>query len=231
MVRAILNDRKSQTRRLIKLPRWAQPCNEDHDFELDGMPEWPHAISRKTGCLALIECAHGRVGDRLWVREAWQQFWAEEIQKGRYTQDGRAGSPSRLPETMRVVYRADGEISPHHAYGSANWKPSIFMPRWASRITLEIIKIRVEHLQEISVDDAIAEGVPRSGPHRHGADGLVWEDHPGHIIPDPYASRHNTGAFDCPLCPFVQRWDTINAKRAPWASNPLVWVIEFKKLP
>lgn len=124
-----------------------------------------------------LACPYGQPGDRLWVRETW------------------ADTMSDPPE---AVYRADGE---RHPSSFLKWKPSIFMPRWASRITLEVTGVRVERLQEISKADVIAEGI----------DGLS----------DIHAGWHQ---------PYAQLWDSINAKRAPWSSNPLVWVIEFKRV-
>ena len=91
-----------------------------------------------------------------------------------------------------MFYRADGDLSHPEDGSEALWRPSIHMPRWASRITLKIVSVRVERVQEISRADEIAEGTP---------DGMF---------------------FDC-------LWDSINAKRAPWSSNPWVWVIEFRK--
>src|SRR5690348_5230737 len=89
MVRAILEGRKTQTRRIVKLPRWAQECNEDHEFELDGEPAWPHAIAKRTSCLAPLECPYGEAGDALWVRETWR--------------------PSAVPGTVHYAANLSGE--------------------------------------------------------------------------------------------------------------------------
>jgi hypothetical protein len=134
---------------------------------------------------------YGYAGDRLWVRETWQM---NEPPSG-------------------AIYRA-GDIAGHIDGG---WRPSIFMPRWASRLTLEITAVRVERLQEISTADAMEEGIPQTGGEAH-AQGLFNLDRtPGHEW-DNRTSVEN----------FAVLWDTINAKRAPWKSNPWVWVIEFK---
>jgi hypothetical protein len=91
-------------------------------------------------------------------------------------------------------------------FGSLRWRPSIHMPRWASRITLEVAGVRVERLQEITPDDAIAEGVFGEG-------------------------RYNTQpGMPYPVATFAALWDSINDKRAPWASNPWVWVVEFRRI-
>jgi hypothetical protein len=123
-----------------------------------------------------IACPFGQVGDQLWVRETFCD-----------ATDGLHG---------RVLYRATGDTA-------CKWKPSIFMPRAASRITLEITSVRVERLQNISEADALAEGVePLSDP------GAVFA---------PAKSAY------CDL------WESINGKGS-WFSNPLVWVIEFTKM-
>ena len=129
-------------------------------------------------------CPYGQVGDRLWVRETWairENLWVDD----HYEPDGR------------VIYRADGDYADR-------WKPSIYMPRWASRITLEITAIKVERVAEISEDDAIAEGI-------------VPEQHP----------------FDAPpAMRFAIVWDSINASKGyGWEANPLCWVLTFKETP
>lgn len=193
MVRAILEGRKTQTRRVVTLPRWVEPCNEDHDFELDGEPEWPHAISRKTGCLAAMECPYGQPGDRLWVRETWHS------------------SPH-----FDCLYRSDYDdgavLAKVVAHGG--WRPSIFMPREFSRITLEIIDVRVQRLQEISANDVLAEGFIFSTKFELGT---------GYGLPNWSRGVEHSAAF-------AALWDEINAKRAPWASNPWVWAITFRRI-
>jgi hypothetical protein len=174
MVKAILEGRKTQTRRVIK----PQP---DY-FEVMGQP-----ISWDKGAL---NPPYGKIGDRLWVRETF------------------ANLPYLHPlPHHKISYRADGEIQ---MFGSEKWKPSIFMPRWASRITLEVTGVRVERLQDISEEDAIAEGAP-------------VEDFYGEwLVPDPMPQKPSQWYRDL--------WDKINAKKCPWSSNPWVWVISFKRL-
>jgi len=168
MVRAILDGRKTQTRRVVKLPvseigkmvkyrgDWVLPC------------EWS---------------PYGKSGDRLWVRETWWQWGGTE---------------------KRISYRAD--TLPSFA-PNGGFRPSIFMPRWASRITLEVVDVRVERLQDISEDDAKAEGVMASG-------GWNADD-------TEYCVGYRTA--------FSRLWDSINAKRGySWATNPWVWAVEFK---
>lgn len=189
MVRAILDGRKTQTRRIVKVQppegfnypifdntRGCWMDIPDDSFG-DCWPEEPMLMPYQ-------------VGDRLWVRET-------------VTRSG--GS---------VKYVADGHVT--HKPWNWDWKrdliPSIHMPRWASRITLEVVAVRVERLQDISEDDACAEGAQHL--NRPGIDvdidGDVWN-----------------GAY---YRAFKRLWNTINGKRAPWASNPWVWVVEFKKV-
>jgi hypothetical protein len=197
MVRAILAGRKTQTRRASK----PQP-----DEEINGEPYW-HVGGfrlRETAANPLL-CPYGRVGEHLWVRET---FWA--IHGGQFLHD----SKEQREETERVnckgygiQYVADNpELSPDY------WtkKPAIFMPRWASRITLEITAIRVERLQNINLDDIYAEGF--ENPHyRRGSVG---------------------GDFSVRNVMFPEGWDKINGKRkgCSWNDNPFVWVISFKKI-
>ncbi len=162
MVRAILNDTKTQTRRVVKPKPDYQACTGD--LFKDG---------------EYIKCPYGKAGDRLWVRETF----------------------GFINETCGIVYKANGcnSIVP-------KWKPSIFMPRKLSRITLEITDIRVERVQEITEADAKAEGV---------------------IPKIPYESKF-TYYY---RFPFVILWDSINEKRGfGWGENPWVWVVEFKRL-
>jgi hypothetical protein len=175
MVLSILDGRKTQTRRVVHLPRWAEPCNEDHEFELDGNPPWPHAIARKTGCLSAIDCPYGDAGDFLWVREA----------------HAIVGSV----DPGWVLYRASGYENEcrRHKFdnpppeSSIRWRPSIHMHRWASRIDLQVTIVRCERLHDISETDILAEGVTvdrvakwcntpwSSMPTLHHAWQVLWE--------------------------------------------------------
>lgn len=131
-----------------------------------------------------VACPHGVFGDHLWVREA-HYVWNAGYKDG----SGR-----------RIDYRATEPDSP-----CGRWTPSIHMPRWASRITLEITDVRVERLQSINDDDALAEGI--------------------------YPTK--TGIYPgSPRAAFRGLWDSLNAKRngCSWDQNPYVWVISFRRL-
>jgi len=134
---------------------------------------------------------------RLWVRETWRETGSAQMADGSIPRSGTVA---------QVVYRAN------KCDHEGPWRSSIHMPRWASRITLEILKVRVERVQDISEDDAYAEGVTDTWP----LDNL------------PYLSGHGGRAV---LNNYAHLWDKINAKRGfGWDANPWVWVIDFGTL-
>lgn len=135
---------------------------------------------------------YGQPGDRLWVRETW----AEKHEGVAY-----------------IAYRA---TTPEACWGNTKWKPSIFMPRWASRINLKITDVRVERLKDITVEDALCEGVSREIRTKMG-----WASEESEESFNFFESRHT----------FSLLWNSINEKRGyGWDASPFVWVIEFKKL-
>lgn len=144
MVRAILEGRKTQTRRVVKGAAQEAMNRDVPHLEEDGGARW------------LARCPYGQPGDRLWVREAAMI----EPHSGSVGMVGGARfcrpGPGGLPQAMEVKFRAD---YPHPEF-LRGWTPSIHMPRWASRITLEITGIRFQRLQDIGQGDACAEGCP-----------------------------------------------------------------------
>lgn len=181
MVRAILDGRKTQTRRIMK----NQPAGDYPDTpalirSVGGGFQW-YGHYGESG---IFNCPFGAVGDRIWVRETWNKYGG------------------------LLTYRADydwiedmkKEMACHESY--PKWHPSIHMPRWASRITLEITGVRVERLNDISECDAKAEGAPTECC----------------VIGD----KHFLG--------FRSLWKSIYGDES-WRSNPWVWVIEFKVVP
>lgn len=212
MVRAILAGTKTQTRRVAPIS----------DFEIraigDSMVSWRVAFSKEIkGAVASYSGGkftpeqaraivasqfnpYGPPGDRLWVREAWG--WSRIASMG----------PSPIYKQF-LEYRASGHkggagcfpnLKPPLEISAPQWRSAMFMPRWASRITLEITSVRVQRVQEIGAEDCIAEGLSSTMREHDAACDLR----------DQYRTL----------------FDSINAKRAPWASNPWVWVIEFKRL-
>jgi hypothetical protein len=182
MVRAILEGRKTQTRRVVKpQPEYIQP--DGTIKPLAAVSEANQMIAR--GRLA-ARCKYGTVGDRLWVRETWSYHEPHDDCSGK-------------------VYAADQVSISEEMRPQMRWRPSIFMPRWMSRITLEITDVRVERVQDISEADAQAEGMTER-TRLPGVEPL-------------YAMT------------FAKLWDSINAKRGyGWDANPWVWVVEFKRI-
>ena len=207
-VRAILEGRKTQTRRVIdphkyNIGGWDMPRTKE-DIEAG----YPVAENADGDFVSVVDwCPYGRVGDRLWVRETvffetFHQQSDEELERDGFN-----------PNIGVWVYRAD-----NHDYPTitANWTSPMFMPREASRITLEITDIRVERLQDISEEDAKAEGISRDFAYE--CNGWV----PSYTDPD-------SGGYADYIAAYRTLWDYLNAKRGyPWESNPWVWVVTFE---
>jgi hypothetical protein len=192
MVRAILNGRKTQTRRVVK-PHdkgWTYSIVDDSE---DGI-QWLYDAD-EAGDWHRCSCPHGKPGDKLWVRE------------------------THLITSSKVEYRADyhQEIEAEDRGRGLRWRPSIFMPRCASRITLEITDVRVERLREISEADAQAEGVIVTKSHVQCA--REFDE----LRPDLPTISPAQQAY-CEL------WESINGAKHSWASDPWVWVLTFKRL-
>lgn len=164
------------------------------------------------------KCPYGSVGDRLWVRETW--YYEEHMH------DSTEGMPD-LPcglYSHRLVYKADCTDYPVNVgVGRQGWKPSIFMPRWASRITLEITDIKVERLQDITKEDAIAEGI-------HLCAGI---DEEGCTHGYHWSQVSDTDLlFNSAADAYRKLWDSINGRKPgkTWKDNPWVWVVEFRRV-
>lgn len=222
MVRALLDGSKTQTRRLVKPFRGFEHnhvCRPD--LAADSCAVWWHGSSERIGCHQY--CPNGVPGDRLWVRETWQfADWTEDGQPFvRFAADNTvrfcegAGEGESLVDTWAELSAPENYEIDNKA-ADRRWRPSIFMPRWASRLTLTITDVRVERLQEISERDCEAEGVQP----RHMYEGDIDERDL-----DP-----TTQGFDMFMWveSYRELWDSLNAKRAPWSSNPWVWVLTFE---
>lgn len=205
MVRAVLEGRKTQTRRIMKV----QP--ESNQLGLlritastksSDIGKYHWAESNATGNHVrskLFACPYGAVGDRLWVRETFEPLPDHEEPAG----------------CSHVLYSADVP------FPNRKWTPSIHMPRWASRITLEITGVRVERLQDISESDAVAEGIEPL-PLEPDMPQFYHEYFP---IGIKNGLRCNMSAASS----FSGLWEAIYGKES-WQANPWVWVIEFKRV-
>jgi hypothetical protein len=206
MVRAILKGRKTQTRRVMK-PQPTMPSDPSvaggvyADWYNNG-PDMAFWLADNRMTEARVWHPPYAVGDRLWVRETFFEY-----------------VPDHNPGVHCVGYRADAPVDavgPHMCRDAPSltpirWRPAIFMPRWASRLTLEVTAVRAERLQEISEEDAVAEGAGNIG----GA--IIKSEEFGAYLP---AASYQYG----------QLWDSLNAKRGHlWDSNPWVWVYGIRR--
>jgi len=224
MVQALLAGNKTQTRRVI-FPHtdytfWAQPSflglETDPDscfkikrgdivsdkygneklFTFKGL----HALfegDQFTYDNAYIKSSYGQPRDVLWVRETW------------------------MPLTIGYVYRADNIINEN--FKGVKWHPSIFMPKEACRIKLQINDIRVQELQNISEGDAVAEGIERDRDGWKSYEIIHTGKHKGQKHPHSYVPNRS------PITSYKELWESINGLDS-WSSNPWVWCITFKKL-
>ncbi len=195
MVKAILSGRKTQTRRIIKLDHergFQNPVVRGRDGE----------VSSVEFGLSHMLCPLGQPGDQLWVRETWQGPLVDYDEAYSMFKD-----PKPYQKVENCVYRADGGPCPEFTDADDDlrqgWRPSIHMPRWASRINLLITGVRVERLNSITNADAKAEGYP--------------------------AEREADGGATDPWLWFRDLWDGIYPDNT-FKANPWVWVIEFERV-
>lgn len=218
MVRSILDGRKTQTRRIMEVQPsdGFHPTHNGYDLDLNAHWYTPGVVD-KNGYLQPAKkdvfgvadenegytCPFGAVGDRIWVRETWAEAGAGAPDLKLY----RANYPEHVPTHYENVPPVD-EI---------RWTPSIHMPRWASRLTLEITGVRVERLNGISETDAEAEGIDMEA---------LFE------AQDCYdcIADHNMTGRPTATGAFKYLWESIYGEES-WKSNPWVWVIEFKVVP
>ncbi|MFB5951836.1 morphogenetic protein [Klebsiella pasteurii] len=211
MVRALLDGRKTQTRRIMKVqPEPSKSRPGDFWFSSKKLESMVHVSDLAPGNSPIVDChlffqehccPFGAVGDRIWVRETFQGPLFDFDLMDSYCKDP---TPFERPEFC--VYKADGAPAPEFYDADdelhCRWRPSIHMPRWASRILLEITNVRVERLQEITLGDICKEigcGLYDFRPATHGFQ--AWEE----------------------------LWQSIYGEDS-WKANPWVWVIEFKRV-
>jgi hypothetical protein len=210
MVRSILAGTKTQTRRLVRGPvDFVGGAGQQGDLSCWGY--WVDDMYGRWAVLARgldqhcphglvsIPCPYGVPGDRLWVKHSYWHYTPPTTNPSNEQAWDEITRCARWPSGESILdIEPDTSIRKHSDF-DGGWKrrPSIHMPRWASRITLEVTDVRVQRLQEISEEDAQAECVPTGdgeGSYREG---------------------------------FASIWQDINGKRAPWASNPWVWAVSF----
>lgn len=191
MVNAILSGRKTQTRRLVKL----KAGDRFEEYERG----WPEKLD-KSGEWEDVVPPCGLPGDEIWVRENWNLYLdstMDLLPKGK-------GIPKIQPIESHVVYDADWNDGTPNPW---SMHPSIFMPRWASRLALRVEGVRLERIQDISEDDAAAEGAPRAK-----------------LAEEPFVVKLATYKKG-----FRKLWISINGAES-WRSNPWVWVYEFERV-
>ena len=201
MVRAIIDGKKTQTRRVVKPQLSGCPYNDNGIW----VERWFHTGDDDRE----IRCPYGQRGDKLWVRENWQYYdWNEDgMPCIRYAADNATVWPEvpeewaeRIDDIWATLSSEDDNMA-----RDRRWRPSIHMPRWASRITIEITAVRVERLQDISEADALDEGITYNDIANNGLDPMR-------------ARRWYRGL-----------WESINGTGS-WDENPWVWVIDFRRM-
>lgn len=225
-VRLLLSGAKTQTRRVIE----PQP-QPDGGRGLSPVLPYHTSLGKWTWVLAATGhgdgtsgkwCPYGIVGDHLWVKEAWRLGKPHDKRKGSEVWEHL----TEIGKGVTVLYEAGGwkSVAPferaHPKYKDDEPMPewagrkrsAMFMPRWASRIILEITDVRVERVQSISHEDAIAEGCK----------GYGW------VSGSPYISGPHTEDGKLPQEEYKELWDSINSDKHPWKSNPFVWCLSFK---
>ncbi|HEB1859612.1 TPA: hypothetical protein ACGEGE_004623 [Yersinia enterocolitica] len=225
MVQAILSGRKTQTRRIMKV----QPSEHFHPQTIHGAMDftahwYTPGVIDKDGYLQPARkdvfgvadedegytCPLGAVGDQLWVRE---NFYQHGVWNQPYFGECSDPEDAYFSGDKRVLYAADGGSVKHGGTRDDFWRsrPSIHMPRWASRINLLITGVRVERLRDISQEDAQAEGMELTG----------WRP--------TYSDPDSGGEYETPYDNFAELWISIYGEES-WQANPWVWVINFERM-
>jgi len=254
-VRGILEGRKTMTRRVVT-PQppgdfdigMYHPIGVDRHGEEYPKPErfgiWGDGWD--------IPCPYGQVGDRIWCKETWG-IVTHTFDDNEKVVDWVPDRPARKIREMRygngyydghIIYRADGDAEWNAGDDPSIetktcWESPLYMPRLASRLTLEITGIRVERLQNITEDEALSEGVISDKDYNDRAGESNLFPCPrceGYRLQEAFGHDYGISEVDCTLCDTINKrfriiWDSLNAKRGyPWTVNPWVWVIEFRRV-
>ncbi len=221
MVKAILEGRKTQTRRVPKYQplSWAQRFAPGPFKGYGRIGDWIQMTADEDRQAGFLRCPYGVAGDRLWAKETWAH-------------DDSFCKNIRCGNRDHIWYRASEHPMVADCFaGDARWRSSRFMPRWASRITLEIVNMRVERVKDIRMKDVLAEGPPI--PVIEGK----WIGYQLATKPFPLShynpnfNPNGWGESEYLRAYFGHLWDSINYKRGyGWDVNPWVWVIEFRRV-
>lgn len=215
MVRAILEGRKTQTRRAFSdRTKFAFDCAAqigEVSLFLD-----QDELGKNDLGYVLDFCPYGKAGDRLWVRETWRG-WVCINPPSESRKLGVARYVPAQMECKRLDYKAT------QAADNEPYRPSIHMPRWASRIQLEIVSVRAERLNDISADDAIAEGI-EVDPEPWDQT-IAFKNYADSGWIPKWAEHWETAEIES----FKSLWESINGEGS-WNENPWVWAIEFKRI-
>lgn len=222
MVKAILEGRKTMTRRIVK-PQIIDCSNKHKGYTTASWKEEPISLKCKANSnewycslcgngigsngKSMYKCKY-QIGDILWVRETFGYNHAVEFGKSPFVYKADTNSQTSL---TKEKYYANGELKQVESY----WHPSIHMPKEAARIWLEVTNVRVERLQDISDKDAVAEGIEANS--RFGEKVCMWKNYLEY------------DGFPYPIHSFQSLWESINGKQS-WEANPWVSVIEFKRI-
>lgn len=235
MVRAILDGRKTQTRRIVEpQPKLTKSSGFSWKGAVYGSGSNYHETNRN---FAHVKCPHGKPGDRLWVRETWAMLgnedrcaidWNDKVVKNGGPDAARIYQASCTRDDYglwKIPDDADWKPHTNDMQYDGTWTPSIHMPRWASRILLEITSVRVERLNDISSEDAESEGLERTNFTGFGDEpGL-----PSYPEPDVYYDPFKKRWEEYPPEAFAGLWKSIYGEES-WQANPWVWVVEFKRI-
>lgn len=207
MVRALFDGSKTQTRRIMTTQPIAKPFQIHGEPTGDWFTENPAYPRRGNMMAQRFRCPYGTPEDHLWVREAWQSDVRNAMLK-----------PRDIAPTEPIFYAAGGsERATSLSICAAGWRPSIHMPRTASRITLTVTDVLVQRLQDVSEEDAKAEGIREM---RGGAGVYVSREGPANLVtPWPTAKEA-----------FADLWGSINGPDS-WNANPWVWAVSFTVEP
>ncbi len=206
MVQAVLAGRKTQTRRYCaNSSEVFENYYTSNRFWNADIEDDPNPLAQFVQFRELQVQARYKEGDILWVRETWVRLHEAYLQKL---------DPDPLSPHFFYWYKADGEPV-HFEHYNESWKPSIFMPKEAARIFLKVTDVRVERLQDISEEDALAEGIKVIDKDEAYFD---------------YEFNGKNGHYATARGSFASLWQSINCKKHPWDSNPWVWVYTFERV-